>query len=123
MAQTCPHGFAPADCLICEALGRAKQSTATKTRPAAGRRKGAAAPGRVAPSEVLAPGDRGGRGRRSAGGSLALVAIGVVVAIIAVIGLAGLVFSLLHILGLVLGALIAGWIGYQIGHFRGSRGH
>ncbi len=35
--------------------------------------------------------------------------------------LAGVVFGLLHVLELIAVAAAAGWAGYRIGHFRGSR--
>jgi hypothetical protein len=31
----------------------------------------------------------------------------------------GVVFSLLHVIELAAVALIAGWVGYRIGHYRG----
>lgn len=50
----------------------------------------------------------------------------VVVAAIVVVGLvawavAGVVFAILHVLELSAVALAAGWAGYRVGHYRGSR--
>ena len=47
---------------------------------------------------------------------LVLLAVGAAVWI-----LAGLVFTVLHLLELFAVAAGAGWVGYRIGHFRGSR--
>jgi hypothetical protein len=74
--------------------------------------------GVAVPSQVLEPGRR--QGGRSAGGSLAAIAIGLVIAVIAAVALAGVIFTLLRVLELLVVALAAGWVGYQVGHFRGS---
>jgi hypothetical protein len=47
---------------------------------------------------------------------MALLAIGAAAWI-----LAGIVFTILHVLELIAVAAGAGWVGYKIGHFRGSR--
>ena len=47
---------------------------------------------------------------------MALLAIGAAVWI-----LVGVVFTVLHVLELIAVAAGAGWVGYRIGHFRGSR--
>ncbi len=44
-----------------------------------------------------------------------------VVAVIAAVLLAGVVFTVLRVFELVLVALAAGWVGYHVGLFRGSR--
>lgn len=46
----------------------------------------------------------------------ALVALGAAAWI-----LAGVVFTLLHLLELIAVGAGAGWVGYKVGHFRGSR--
>jgi hypothetical protein len=52
--------------------------------------------------------------------------IGLVLAAVVVIGLAvwvvaGFVLALLHVAELVLVAAVAGWAGYRLGRYRGSR--
>jgi hypothetical protein len=47
---------------------------------------------------------------------MVLLAIGAAVWI-----LVGVVFTVLHVLELVAVAAGAGWVGYRIGHFKGSR--
>jgi hypothetical protein len=124
VAQKCPHGFSPTECLICEALGTGDaHSTTTATKPAKGRRarNARADQGAVVPSQILAPDQRRGGRRRSTGGSLAAIAIGLVIAVIAAVALAGVVFTILRIFELVLVAAAAGWVGYHLGHFRGVR--
>jgi hypothetical protein len=99
------------------------RSTTTATKPTSSGRRGRKAQGdlgTVIPSEILAPNQRRSGGR-SAGGSLAAIAIGLIIAVIAAVALAGVVFTVLRILELVLVAAAAGWVGYHIGHFRGSR--
>ena len=74
----------------------------------------------MTPSEILEPG-RGRGGRRSAGTSVAAITVGLAVAVVAAVLLAGVVFTILRIFELVLVALAAGWVGYHVGLFRGSR--
>lgn len=92
MPATCPHGLPASECLICPTL----------PRPA-----GADVP-------VRREGSRTGI-------HLAGVAAAVVVLGLAAWALAGVVFGLLHVLELIAVAAAAGWAGYRIGHFRGSR--
>ena len=108
MADTCAHGLAPSQCLICATLGR------SATSPTGGA-------GHPVPAAGMAP-EPAARRR----GSVAVQVAGVVVAL-AAIGLvawlvAGVVFALLHILELVAVAGVAGWVGYRIGRLRGPRG-
>lgn len=107
MADTCAHGLAASQCLICATLGR------TGTAPAA-------SAGHRLPAGGPAP-EPAGRRRGSvtvhvAGVMVALAAIGLVVWLVA-----GVVFALLHILELVAVAAVAGWAGYRIGRLRGPR--
>ncbi|HVA07536.1 MAG TPA: hypothetical protein VNG12_12425 [Acidimicrobiales bacterium] len=128
MAGTCNHGFAAAECLICRTLGINAQPTATAEAPKNRRRDREAQP---LPSEAPSPrgrldmaGDFPSPARRrdhSLGGSL-MLALMVLLAVGAAIWiLVGVVFTFLHVLELVAVAAGAGWVGYRIGHFKGSR--
>jgi hypothetical protein len=91
VAALCPHGLPAPECLICPAL----------------------------PQVATAAGAPQTRSRSS-------IHIAGVVAVIAVIGVAawivaGVVFAILHVLELVAVGAVAGWVGYRVGHFRGSR--
>lgn len=91
-AITCPHGLPAGECLICRTLP---------------------SPAGAAPAE------------HHHSHSLALRASGVIVALAAVALVAwivvGLVFAALRIIELALVAAAAGWAGYRLGHYRGSR--
>jgi hypothetical protein len=106
--------------MICEALGK---TGATTTATRSSRRKdrdSKSGSSSVVPSEVLAPAK--GRGaRRGTGTSLAAIAVGLVIAVIAFVFLAAVVHTILRGFELVLVALAAGWVGYHVGLFRGSR--
>jgi hypothetical protein len=117
-ATTCIHGFAPGQCLICQTLqggggGRpVKEAGPAKARPAAV----TPLPTSVRPDAVLTKPASGGRslGWRLAG-------IVVIVALIALVSvwIIGLAFAVLRIIELVATAVLAGWIGYHLGLFRG----
>ncbi len=114
--STCPHGLPTGKCLICATLAGGTATAGTVSPPAPGRHRRR---GDVArPDVVIAPPAPGGRTGRAhvAGAVVALVAIGLVAWAIA-----GIVWSLLHILELAAIALLAGWIGYVVGFFRGRR--
>ena len=131
MPATCNHGFAPADCLICRTLGTTTPPGTSVEAPPDRRRHPEVQP---LPTAVQSPPARldttkpaspapsdSPRRHRSLGGSLvialmALLAIGAAVWI-----LVGVVFTVLHVLELIAVAAGAGWVGYRIGHFRGSR--
>jgi hypothetical protein len=111
---TCIHGFSPDQCLICQTLQSGKDQSRRRPAPAAG----APQPARVRPDAVL-------REPAAPHRSLALRA-GFVVLMIAVVVLlagwiAGLAFTILRLIELGAVALVAGWIGYRIGLFRGRR--
>lgn len=92
VAALCPHGLPASECLICPALP-------------------AAAPARQVPQS------RSPRFTLHAAGVVgAIVLIGVAAWVIA-----GVVFAILHVLELVAVGAVAGWVGYRVGHFRGSR--
>jgi hypothetical protein len=118
----CPHGLAPSECLICRTLAGSPSvplgTTAPKAGPPTGPQKGG---GPVQRPDVVYP--PGAAPRRA--GSLGLH-IGLIVAAVIVIGLAvwavvGFALAILHVLELVLVAAVAGWAGYRIGKYRGSR--
>ena len=97
VAALCPHGLPASECLICPALP-------------------AAAP---VPEVAQVPQPRGSRFILHAAGVVAAIAlIGVAAWVVA-----GVVFALLHVLELVAVGAVAGWVGYRLGHFRGSRDH
>lgn len=88
----CPHGLPASECLICPTLPR------------------------PAPREVPT---------RRTGSRTAVHLVGVAGALVvlglAAWALAGVVFGLLHVLELIAVGAAAGWAGYRIGRFRGSR--
>ncbi len=63
--------------------------------------------------------------RPARSGHLGLRVLGTLVALaliaLAVFALVGVVFTVLHILELVAVGVGAAWVGYRVGHFRGSR--
>lgn len=117
MTGTCVHGFARDGCLICRTL--ATESTTTQALEQRPRRDDRQAPDRP---EVLAPRHAAGvRHRRSLAGSLVFVVAALLAVGAAIWILVGVVFTVLHILELIVVGLGCGWVGYKIGHFRGSR--
>jgi hypothetical protein len=131
VSETCAHGLPAADCLICRTLGTGPPAPAGPTGPAVRTRHrprwrggdpsdtaGGGAPA-VQPDAVYPTGTepRPGTGR----GGVSLV--GVILALIAIAAViwvvSSVVFSLLHVFELAVAALIAGWVGYRIGHYRG----
>lgn len=131
MSETCAHGLPAADCLICRTLGTGPPAPAGPTGQAVGTRhrsrwrggdpsdtQAGGAPA-VHPDAVYPTGTnpRSGAGRGGVslvGVIVALIAIGAVIWVVS-----GVVFSLLHVIELAAVALIAGWVGYRIGHYRG----
>jgi hypothetical protein len=116
-ATTCIHGFGPGQCLICQTL----QGGGGRPLKEAGRDKGGPAavtalPTSVRPDAVIskAPGRARSLGWRMAG-------VVVIVALIALVSvwIIGLAFALLRIIELVATAVLAGWIGYHLGLYRG----
>lgn len=96
MAATCSHGLPADDCLICRTLPAGSS-------PSSGR---APEPHHHSHSVALTV----------SGALLALGAVAVVAWIVV-----GVVFAALRIIELALVAGAAGWAGYKLGHFRGSR--
>jgi hypothetical protein len=140
--SNCIHGFAAGQCLICQTLqaggdngggkggrkgGGRRAKTATRAQPAV-IQPGQPQPASVRPDAVYRPqptgrggGDGGGGGGGSLGLKLAGVAVVVVLVILAGVWIASLVWSVLHLIQLVAAALVAAWLGYQVGVFRGKR--
>jgi hypothetical protein len=114
---TCIHGFASGQCLICQTLqngggGRpAKEADRAKAAPTASSR-----PTPVRPDAVLtkSPAPKRSLGWRAAG-------LVVILAVVLLVGIwvVHLAFAVLHIIELAATALVAGWLGYQIGVYRG----
>jgi hypothetical protein len=125
MATSCSHGFAPEACLICRTLGGKDSDVAVSTsasnlgRARESRRVPESTPAR--PDVVFVPqeSDRGRPGGH--GGTLLLILMALLAIGAAAWILAGVVFTILHVLELVAVAAGTGWVGYKIGHFRGSR--
>lgn len=128
MSATCNHGFAPADCLICRALGTTTQPATTVEATAGPRHPEVQPPPTAVPSPSArrdataapSPSDTPRRHRRR-GGSLVLALMVLLAVGAAAWILVGVVFTILHVLELIAVAAGAGWVGYRIGHFRGSR--
>lgn len=126
----CAHGFPEGECLICRTLGAAPVTgKATMTRVAAPAELGTLlAPTRAGPMVVTRgqgpePVSEGSAKGRRAGkrGLFWPVVAAIVVGAIAVWVFAGIFLFALHIAEYVALALVAGWIGYRIGHARGRR--
>jgi hypothetical protein len=115
--STCIHGFAPGQCLICQTLEGGKERPGKEQD----RQRGhpttlTSRPTPVRPDAVL-------RERPRSGHSLAWRAGGLVLllALVAFVGvwIIGLAFALLRTIELVAIAILAGWVGYRIGVYRG----
>ena len=120
MATTCSHGFSPDACLICRTLGSAQTATPDPSQMIVrGGSNLSSEPVSARPDAVYPPATvHGGRGHW---GTVVLVLMGLLAVGAAAWILAGIVLSALHVLELVAIAAGAGWVGYRIGHFRGSR--
>ncbi|HEX4863692.1 MAG TPA: hypothetical protein VFV02_06445, partial [Acidimicrobiales bacterium] len=73
------------------------------------------------PDVVYLPPPSDHRPRRSPGGTLLLILMALLAIGAAAWILAAVVFTILHVLELVAVGVGTGWVGYKIGHFRGSR--
>ena len=118
MTDTCVHGFTRDGCLICRTLA-AGESATTRVVEQRPQRRDRVAPDR--PEVLDTRPDAGVRHHRSLTGSLVLVLAAALAAGAAAWILVGLVFTVLHVLELIVVGLGCGWVGYKIGHFRGSR--
>jgi hypothetical protein len=134
----CAHGFPQGECLICKTLGSSPaQSTATKTKPAKTKpvKSNGAVPAEMLQTSVALPNGRatlstrgpepsstGGRGGGGMG-TLWAILVAIVVGGLLVWALAGVLSVAFHIVEYVAIALVAGWLGYKLGHARGRRGH
>jgi hypothetical protein len=123
MADTCPHGYAPGECLICATLSPQTQVPQTRARrspfPTV---SGPVGGGAVRPDAVFRP-DVTGRPIRAGGHRLLVLIAGLLALGAAVWLLSGLAFALLHVLELLVVAGGAGWVGYRLGHWRGRHQH
>jgi hypothetical protein len=124
-ATTCIHGFAPGQCLICQTLDGGGAGDAGRGRPTkqAEQDRGrpavlTARPTPVRPDAVLTSGTP--RRRSLAWSAVVVVVIVALVALVAV-WIIGVVFAVLRIVELVAAGLVAGWIGYHVGLYRGRR--
>jgi Flp pilus assembly protein TadB len=130
---TCSHGFDQSECLICKTLGtapaqskagqsKAGQSKATKTKVASPLSTAELAAVPASTSLATRGTTNGarepGRERRGPGFFWMLLA-GIVVAALVIWAFWGVVSLAFHVAEYVLIALVAGWIGYKIGHARG----
>jgi Flp pilus assembly protein TadB len=121
----CVHGFPQSECLICQTLGGSStKSTATKTKPASPAEPFSALPnGRTSPTlakrEPEPEAQRSGRGMSTFWAILVAIVVGGLL----VWAFAGVVSVAFHIAEYVALALVAGWVGYKLGHARGRRGH
>ena|SRR5947209_7648428 len=106
--MTCPHGITQSECLICRTL-----APTAPGQPASNRDVSPAYP---VTSPRNRPARRGSFGLQVAGAVAAIALIAVAAWLVV-----GAAFAILHILEYVLVAVAAGWAGYRIGHFRGSR--
>jgi hypothetical protein len=111
---TCIHGFPPGQCLICQTLQDGKDQGRRRAGPTAVKPQRAP----VRPDAVLAERPAPHRSLAwRAGGVLLVIALVVLLA-----GwIAGLAFTILRTIELGVTALVAGWVGYRIGLYRGRR--
>jgi hypothetical protein len=126
MADTCPHGFPPAECLICQTLRAAneqRRSAPTSTQYAtppytAGQIPSGDQP--VRPDAVYQPGGAP-RPERSFGSRFGLVLVILALLVVGAWLVAGAFFAIVRVLELLIVAAAAGWVGYRIGVYRGRR--
>ncbi len=127
MSAVCPHGFAPAECLICKTLGSTPQVQVEAKRsppaPPGGPGAGSAKPatrGRAADQPDAVYLARSSEERpRSLSSYAALTLAGIAVLAVLAYFLAGAVFAILRVVELLAVAGLAGWAGYKWGHYRG----
>jgi hypothetical protein len=123
----CAHGFAQGECLICQTLGSSPaQSTTTKAKVASPPGTVAAlSNGRRAPALATRDPDEAPSRRRNGRGmsSLWAILVAIVVGGLLIWAFAGVLSVAFHIAEFVALALVAGWVGYKLGHARGRRGH
>jgi hypothetical protein len=139
VVANCAHGFPQGECLICQTLGNSPaQSTATKTRPtktkpydtngggaaellqATGSRPNGR--GSTLPARGTEPSGTGDQ-RRGGMGSLWAILVAIIIGGLLVWAFAGILSVAFHIVEYAAIALVAGWVGYKLGHSRGRRGH
>jgi hypothetical protein len=120
VATTCIHGFAPETCLICQTLG-----AGTKTKEAKPSRKQASAPPAPTPVRAVRGSAPVARQEPPPTGSLGLRVLGVifliVVAFFAFWWVLHFVLGILRVLEIFAAAIIAGYLGYRLGVYRGRK--
>jgi hypothetical protein len=125
LVANCAHGFPQSECLICQTLGSSPaQTTATKTKVVSPPEVAALSNGRTSPALATREADDP-PARRTAKGTSSFWAIlvAIVVGGLLVWAFAGVLSVAFHIAEYVALALVAGWVGYKLGHSRGRRGH
>ena len=124
LVANCAHGFPQSECLICQTLGSSPaQSKATKTQVANPPQMAALSNGRSSATLATREPDAPAPGRRSGMGSFGAILVAIVVGGLLVWAFAGVLSVAFHIVEYVAIALVAGWIGFKLGHARGRRGH
>jgi hypothetical protein len=113
---TCIHGFAPGQCLICQTLDGGGARPAKQASRAQAAPKATPGPTPVRPDAILthAPAPKRSLGWKAAG-AVVILALVLLVGIWAI----HLALAVLRIIELAAVAVVAGWIGYQIGVIRG----
>jgi hypothetical protein len=126
MSDTCPHGFPPSECLICRTLGSQPQvQVETGDRWLPGLASPPHLPATSAPQparhNAAASPDGPGRQPRSHGTQVAVIVAGLVALGVVAWIVVSVVFTLLHVIELLLVAAVAAYAGYRVGYFRGRR--
>lgn len=117
---TCSHGFLSSECLICRTLGSQPQVQVDTGRPVSVPPSGSRPPGqRVAQADVVYEPGAVRRPSHELSWYLARAALAVVAVALVAWFLAGVVFALVRVVELIAVAGLAGWGGYQVGHYRG----
>jgi hypothetical protein len=123
----CIHGNNPSSCAVCktlaeiDALGGSRTATATAGAGPAGRRgrrNRAQGDPRITPVEIIT-----GRGRpatkRSFGAHVAIFLVVFALAAASVWIVAGIFFAIVRLIEVIIVAIVAGTLGYRLGHYRG----
>jgi hypothetical protein len=102
---TCPHGFAPGSCLICQTLGASSPVAAGATKV-----------------EVLTGrSPRRPRSRLTLGTRVIGVAAIAVAAVLVVGWVAALIWAALRVVELIGAVVVSGWVGWRLGVRHGRR--
>jgi len=123
MAETCPHGFSPPECLICRTLGTQPKVQVETSGRIPFPPSGVPLRGTPVKPDAVYPSATRRRLPGSTGTHIALVVVGLLAIGLVAWIVAGVVFALLHVVELILVAAVAGWAGYRLGHYRGRHQH